>query len=239
MSQPRNGLAALVIVLLAVVGVGGACARRANDSHPVRRVQLAPSTQTRRADNVPPKTNTNLDVSATLDRTLAAGTAMLRLELPAPDGSAFAMHGPASLTEDRAEFTIDSADPTERGMRLRITPTGQWLQLPEGTEWMAVPASPEGLGALAAGSSGWRSFFDMILGVGIEPVMVGATTIGENAMTRWNLALDDQVVAEVLVDAEGRFRRIRLSGAAGAADDSRITIDLSDFGIPVEVADPV
>lgn len=152
-------------------------------------------------------------------RTLDEGSARVVVRVRSSPDTIIVVEGVTSLVGPQASVraTVEGR-PDLPSSEVRVTAEGTWLRLAGSTEWMAVdtalaPASP---------AASWG-------GILAELAQATEVTAGGRRIT----AMVAGVPATVLLDEHGRVWRVHRH-----RDDVEVSLELSDFGVGVEVVAP-
>lgn len=152
-------------------------------------------------------------------RTLDQGSARVVARVRSAPDSVIVVEGVTSLVSPEAALkaTVEGR-PDSMSSEVRVTVGGAWLRPPGSTEWVAVDSALAG--TTPAGS--WSS------------VLQGLTEAGDvTGRGRRLTAMVDGTAVTVLLDDHGRVGRVHRE-----RDGIEVTLELTDFGVGVDVDPP-
>lgn len=153
-------------------------------------------------------------------RTVEEGSARVLARVRSTDtGSVIVVEGATSLVGPQAWARATVEDAPELGVsEVRVTGAGSWLRPPRSSEWIAL--DPGLAGASPAASWG-----------GLLRALAEATDVTGDGPRLTAMAGGAPVT--VVLDGQGRVARVHQRGQV-----TEISVELSDFGVRVEVEAP-
>lgn len=176
----------------------------------------------------------SVSVAEAVRRTRAAGSARVTARVrPREGAAAIEVTGVMSLADARADLVArrpgSAATDGEQDVGLRMTSGGAWLRVGSAAEglgeWTAIdPAATQ----LSGAAQGWADLL-----AGLRPA-AGSRRAGRGADRGAIAVTHGAATGTIDLDDAGRIRRLRLDQGRGRT----LVLELSDFGVPVEVEVP-